>query len=262
MSGKAAQSTAATTPGGTPGAAASPTGGIGAAAGPWGMAAEAGLGIGMSLFQASEQAAAARNMQARQDRAIEEAKRQAGANFLQNVSAPVAAYQAGMRQATAQQKQALEGAAEGDVRNAQGITARANEQATDTTFEEQDKMARDLYNLDIAKAQEQKESANALAGIAANEASGAGLAKQQAEMAKVGAYTNAAEAGLRIGAGLDQMQALYPTQKAAPNMTVSGGMQPFTSQSMDSIDNRYNENYQSSAQNLFPGLTGFLKKGI
>lgn len=218
MSGKAAQSTAATTPGGTPGAAASPTGGIGAAAGPWGMAAEAGLGIGMSLFQASEQAAIARNMQERQNKAMEEAKRLAGANYLQNVSVPTEAYQAGMREATAQQMQALQAGTEGDVRNLQGIVGRANEQAIDATFQEQDKMAKDLYNLNIAQAQEQKNSANALAGIGLQEAQGAGLAKQQAEAAKFGAYTNVAKAGLRIGAGLDQMQAFYPTQKAAQSV--------------------------------------------
>lgn len=257
MSKSAGAQTAATTPGGVPGAGASPTGGIGAAAGPWGMAAEAGLGIGMSLFQASEQAAIARNMQAKQDKAIEEAKRLAGANYLQNVSAPVEAYQAGMRQATAQQMQGLQAASEGDVRNAQAIAARTNEQATDATFEEQDKMAKDLYNLNVAKAQEQKDSANALAGIGLQEAQGAGLAKQQAEAAKIGAYTNAAEAGLRIGAGLDQMQALYPTQKAAQSVA------PYSAANDPLLNSIKNNAPAFGPQNdMFPGLTGFQKRGI
>lgn len=257
MSKSAGAQTAATTPGGTPGAAASPTGGIGAAAGPWGMAAEAGLGIGMSLFQASEQAAIARNMQSRQDKAIEDAKRLAGANYLQNVSVPVEAYQAGMREATSQQKQGLETAAEGDTRNAQAIAARTNEQAIDTTFEEQDKMAKDIYNLNVAKATEQKDSSNALAGIAVGEAEGAGLAKQQAEMAKVGAYTNAAEAGLRIASGFDQMKALYPTQKATQSVA------PY-SEANDPLLNSIKNNAPAfGPQNdMFPGLTAFRKRGI
>jgi len=209
MSTPAAVSTA-----GTPGASTlAPAGGIGAAAGPWGMAAEAGLGIGMSLLQASEQASAARNYQEQQNRAIAEAKRQAGANFMQNISAPTEAYQAAMRQGTAQQMQALQAGVEGDTRNLQGIVGRTNEAATDFDFDQRDKMAKDLYDLHMAQAQEQKASANALAGIGLSEAEGAGLAKQQSEKARVAAQTNAAEAGLMIGAGLDNMRALYPKKK-------------------------------------------------
>jgi hypothetical protein len=266
MSTPAAVSTAATTPSGTPGASTlAPAGGIGAAAGPWGMAAEAGLGIGMSLLQASEQASAARNYQEQQNRAIAEAKRQAGANFMQNISAPTEAYQAAMREGTAQQMQALQAGTEGDVRNLQGIVGRTNEAATDFDFGQRDKMAKDLYDLHMAQAQEQKQSANELAGIGLQEAQGAGLAKQQAEKARVAAQTNAAEAGLRIGAGLDQMQALYKRQNT-PNITVAGDVTPYTSKNMDSINNRNNNNYQTSAfnidQNFLPGLVGFNSRPI
>lgn len=231
MSTQAATSTAATTPTGT----ASPTGGIGAAAGPWGMGAEALLGIGGGLLQASQQAAAARNFQGQKEMAIHQAKELAGANFMQNISAPVEAYQAAMRQGTAQQMQALQAGTEGDVRNLQGIVGRTNEAATDFDFGQRDKMAQDLYKLHLAQAQERKDSANALAGIDLKEAQGAALAQQQAELAKNQAYTNAAAAGLRIGAGLDKMQALYGKQDTNP-------MLPAYSTSTDPLLNTINKN--------------------
>lgn len=209
MSTPAATSTAATTPSGTPGVTPSPTGGLGAAAGPWGMAAELGLGLGMSLYQAKEQSAAQRNFQAQQDRAAEEAKRQAGANFMQDVGVPLTGELAGMRANTAAYKQALEAGAEGDVRNLQGLVGRVNESVVDANAQQANRIDDRLYNLHMAQAAEQKASANALAGISLSEAEGAALAKQQAEKAKVAAYTNAAQSGLRIATGLDQMRSLY-----------------------------------------------------
>lgn len=208
MSTQAAQSTAATTPN-TPSTGLA---GIGAAAGPWGMAAELGLGVGASLLQASQQAAAARNFEGQKNMAIRQAKELAGANFMKNVSVPVEAYEAAMRQGTAQQMQALQAGTEGDVRNLQGIAGRTNEAATDFDFGQRDKMAQDLYKLHVAQAQEQKESANALAGIGLKEAQGAALAQQQAELAKQQSYGNAALSGLRLVTGLDKMRALYPNQ--------------------------------------------------
>jgi len=237
MSGTTAVNTAATKPSGTPGAGTlSPTGGAGAAAGPWGMAAEAGLGIGMSLYQASEQAAAARNFAGQQAKAIEEAKRQAGANFMKNVGVPLTGELEGMKANTAAYKQALEAGTEGDVRNLQGLVGRVNESNVDANAQQANRIDENLYKLHMAQAQEQKDSANALAGISLNEAEGAGLAKQQAEKAKIAAYTSAAQSGLRIGAGLDQMRALYPNQKNSnqvsglqtmgTNQTVSGTAMP------------------------------------
>lgn len=201
---------------------------------PWGAIAGTTIGLGASLFQASEQAAIARNMQERQNKAMEEAKRLAGANYLQNISAPTEAYQAGMREATAQQMQALQAGTEGDVRNLQGIVGRANEQAIDATFQEQDKMARDLYNLNLAQAQEQKNSANALASIGLQEASGFGLAKQQAEKARTGAYTSALQGAAGLGALWDKSRDLY--NKSGVD-TISGevgpvGLMPMTGASV------------------------------
>ena len=190
------------------------TGAAGAAASttPYGQIAGLGLGVGMSLYQASEQAGAARNFQAKQDQAIQEAKRQAGANFMQNISAPTEAYQAAMRQGTAQQMQALQAGTEGDVRNLQGIVGRTNEAATDFDFSQRDKMAKDLYDLHMAQAKEQKQSANSLAGIGLEEASGAGLAKQQAEKANALSNANALGGVEKLGLLWDNSKKAFPAQ--------------------------------------------------
>jgi hypothetical protein len=182
---------------------------------PYGQLAGIGLGIGSSLLQASQQSAAARNFQGQQQKAIEEAKRQAGANFMQNISAPTEAYQAAMREGTAQQMQALQAGTEGDVRNLQGIVGRTNEAATDFDFGQRDKMAQDLYQLHMDQAKEQKQSATNLAGIGLEEAKGAGLAKQQAEKAKALANANALGGVEKLGLLWDQSRKAFPTQPNA-----------------------------------------------
>jgi len=253
---------AATGAAGAAGAAASTT--------PYGQIAGLGLGIGMSLYQASEQAGAARNFQAKQDQAIAEAKRQAGANFMQNISAPTEAYQAAMREGTAQQMQALQAGTEGDVRNLQGIVGRTNEAATDFDFGQRDKMAKDLYDLHMAQAKEQKQSATNLAEIGLEEASGAGLAKQQAEKANALSNANASKGVEKLGLLWDNSKKAFPAQKTGEqgigDATISGGMAPYTSQNMDVIGNKNNGSYQSTAfnidQNLLPGLIGFNKRPI
>lgn len=231
----------------------------------WGTLIGAGVGAGMSLIQAGDQAAAARNFQAQQDKAAAEAKRLAGANFMKNVGVPVSGELEGMRANTASYKQALEAGAEGDVRNLQGIVGRVNESVVDANAQQANRIDEKLYKLHMDQAKEMKQSSNALAGISLEEAAGAGLAKQQAEKA-IAAYTNAAQAGLRkVGAGLDQMQALYKRQNT-PDITVAGDVTPYKSQYMDSIDNVNNNTYQTSGfnidQNLLPGLVGFNKRPI
>jgi len=189
---------------------------------PYGQLAGIGLGIGSSLLQASEQSAAARNFQGQQQQAIEEAKRQAGANFMQNISAPTEAYQAAMREGTAQQMQALQAGTEGDVRNLQGIVGRTNEAATDFDFGQRDKMAQDLYQLHMDQAKEQKQSAINLAEIGLGEATGAGLAKQQAEKAKALANVNALGGVEKLGLLWDNRKKAFPTQ---PNPNQVSGLQ-------------------------------------
>ena len=170
-----------------------------------------------------------------------------------------------MRANTAGYKQAIQAAQEGDVRDLPGIVGRADESMVGANADQSIRMDDKLYALHMAQAKEMKDSANALGGISLSEAEGAGLAKQQAEKARVAAQTNAAEAGLRIGAGLDQMQALYKRQNT-PNITVAGDVTPYTSNNMDSINNRNNNNYQTSAfnidQNFLPGLVGFNSRPI
>lgn len=223
MSGQAATSTggdSSADSAGNIGAAAASGAAMGSIAGPWGMAAGAVIGVGGSLIQAGEQAAAVRSFQAQQDKAAAEAKRQAGANFMKNVGVPVSGELEGMRANTAAYKQALEAGAEGDYRILPGIVGRINESNVGANAQQSVRMDDKLYALHMAQAKEMKQSSNALAGISLEEAEGAGLAKQQAEKAKIAAYTNAAQAGLRIGAGLDQMQDLYKRQNTPSTQSV------------------------------------------
>lgn len=217
MSGKASESTSGS--GGTGSAVA--TGAMsGAAMGTsvvpgWGTAIGAVVGAGASLFQASEQAKAQREFQEKQDKAMEEAKRLAGANFLKNVGVPFAGELAGMKANTAGYKQALEAAVEGDWRNLPGVVGRIDESMVDANAQQAVRVDDKIYKLKVAQAQEQKDSSNALAGIALGEASGFGLAKQQAEKAKIAAYTSAAQGAAQLGQLWDASRALYPQDEEA-----------------------------------------------
>ena len=239
MSAQASGATSGPVAGATQGAAQGAAAGTAILPG-WGTGIGAAIGLTGGLLQASQQASAARNFQQQQDRAVEEAKRQAGANFMQNISAPTEAYQAAMQQGTAQQMQALQAGAEGDVRNLQGIVGRTNEAATDFDFEQRDKMARDLYQLHLAQAQEQKGSANALAGIDLNEAQGYGMAKQQAQKAQQQAMMGVLGTVAGIGEGIDKRQALYKRQ---PTQSTQPAYNPATDPILNNI-NKYGNNQQ------------------
>lgn len=179
----------------------------------WGTAIGAVVGAGAGLLQASEQAGAARKFQIEQDRAKAEAERQAGANFLRNVGVPLSGELAGMRANTAGYKQAIEAAVEGDWRNLPGVVGRADASMVDANAEQAVRIDEKLYRQHVAEAQEQKDSAKMLALLAAKEAEGAGLAKQQAAKAKVAAYTSALQGVSQLGQMWDANRSLYPKQK-------------------------------------------------
>jgi hypothetical protein len=220
---------------------------IGAAAGtatPWGAIAGTAIGLGSSLLQASQQSAEARYQQNLQNKAIEDAKRLAGANFMENIGVPLQGQMEAMRQNTAAYKQALEAGAEGDVRNLQGLVGRVNESVVDANAKQANEIDNRLYNLSVAQAQEQKGSANALAGVALNEAEGAGLAKQQAQKAQVGAYTNALQGVAGLGALYDKSRALYPNQGTITPQNVNANTQ-------QPVNNVVQPVYNTGSNNLF-----------
>jgi hypothetical protein len=183
----------------------------------WGTAIGAVVGAGAGLLQASQQAGAARKFQIEQDRAKAEAERQAGANFLKNVGVPLSGELAGMRANTAGYKQAIEAAVEGDWRNLPGVVGRADASMVDANAEQAIRIDEKLYRQHVAEAKEQKDSSNMLALLASKEAEGAGLAKQQAEKAKVAAYTSALQGVSKLGQMWDANRDLYPTQKMQAN---------------------------------------------
>lgn len=176
-----------------------------------GAAAAATQAVGgvMSLVQADKQAAAKQEADKAAAAAAEEAKRQLSQNFFQGLQLPMDAYDRSMREATAQQMQALSAMQESDPRALAGGVGRLQMAGNDYLAKEREALANRLFDLDKLKATASKEVADNLGEFEMKRAIGA----QMASMAANEANVNAMNAGLGqfANAAVSLEKALTPT---------------------------------------------------
>lgn len=146
----------------------------------------------MSLVQADKQAAAKQEADKAAAAAAEEAKRQLSQNFFQGLQLPMDTYDRAMREATAQQMQALSALQETDPRALAGGVGRLQLAGNDYLAKEREALANRLFELDKLKAGASADIAQNLGEFEMQRAKGA----QMASMAANEANVNAMNAGL------------------------------------------------------------------
>lgn len=168
----------------------------------WGTAIGAVAGGTMSLIEASKQAAAKNAADRAAQEAVARAEQEQETNFLGALQVPTEAYNQALRENTAQQMQALGALQEAGPRELAGgvgrVNAVANNQANDVT----NQLADRLYNLNLAQANEQGQTADAMAKISLERAMGAQKAAMAAQLAQTQALSSGAQSfGSGISAG-------------------------------------------------------------
>jgi hypothetical protein len=188
----------------------------------WGTAIGAAAGGTMSLIEAGKQGAAKREAERAGEQAVARAKQEQEINFLGAVQVPVEAYNQALRETTANQMQALSALTEAGPRELVGgvgkINAVANQQANDVT----NQLADRLYNLNIAQANEQGQTADAMAKLYLGQAEGAQKAAMAANMAQTGLKQGALNAFGTAGAGIfNALSPVYGKEGQDVNSQVS-----------------------------------------
>lgn len=165
----------------------------------------------MSLVQADKQAAAKQEADKAAAAAAEEAKRQLSQNFFQGLQLPMDTYDRAMREATAQQMQALSALQETDPRALAGGVGRLQLAGNDYLAKEREALANRLFELDKLKAGASADIALNLGEFEMQRAKGA----QMASMAANEANVNAMNAGLGqfANAAVGLERALNPTYR-------------------------------------------------
>ncbi len=180
----------------------------------WGTAIGAVAGGTMSLIEAGKQAAAKNAADRAAQEAAAKAEQLQETNFLGAVQVPTQAYQQGLKQATANQMQAISALQEAGSRELAGglgrVDAVGNDQINDVTNQFADR----LYNLDVAQANEAGQTNDAMAKISLERAMGAQKASMAAQLAKIQALSSGAKSfGSGIAAGENLLTPIYPQVK-------------------------------------------------
>lgn len=169
----------------------------------------AAAGSAASFAQAGKQAKLARQAKADAQRYVEEAKRQASINYMDELALAKEPYEIQQRALQQQGADIMQQAAEGETRGVGAAASRIMAAQIQAQEQQRAQMAADIQTLEMTKKQEDSRIAGTLAGISLEEASGAQMAARDAERARVAAIqagvqglTDMAQAGLEAAAPL------------------------------------------------------------
>ena len=168
-------------------------------------------GSAASFAQAGKQARLAREAKAAAQKYVEEAKRQASVNYMDELALAKEPYEIQQRALQQQGADIMQQAAEGETRGVGAAASRIMAAQIQAQEQQRAQMAADIQTLEMTKKQEDSRIAGTLAGISLEEASGAQMAARDAERARVAAN----QAGIQgltsmAQAGLEAAVPLYP----------------------------------------------------
>lgn len=134
---------------------------------------------------------------------ISDARDRFSQNAFDELQVPLEAYRQGMREVTAQQNQAVDALQESGARGILGGIGSVQASANKFTQNQQNEMAKDIYQNELLQAQQENRNIQNLAGLDVAEARGAqaaaGAASFKADRAREGVYSGLASG---VGAGL------------------------------------------------------------
>lgn len=170
----------------------------------------AAAGTAGSFAQAGKQARLAREAKAAAQKYVEEAKRQASVNYMDELALAKEPYDIQQRALQQQGADIMQQAAEGETRGVGATASRIMAAQLQAQEQQRAQMAADIQALEMTKRQEDARIAQTLAGISLGEATGAQMAARDAERARTAAIQSGIE-GLSSMAmiGLEASNPLY-----------------------------------------------------
>lgn len=190
----------------------------------------AAAGTAGSFAQAGKQARLAREAKAAAQKYVEEAKRQASVNYMDELALAKEPYDIQQRALQQQGADIMQQAAEGETRGVGATASRIMAAQLQAQEQQRAQMAADIQALEMTKRQEDASIARTLAGLSLGEATGAQMAARDAERARTAAIQSGIE-GLSSMAmiGLEASNRLYSDQGPIGGKVAEGvgGLQTF-----------------------------------
>lgn len=234
----------------------------------------AAAGTAGSFAQASKQSKLAKQAKADAQKYVEEAKRQASINYMDELALAKEPYDIQQRALQQQGADIMQQAAEGETRGVGAAASRIMAAQTQAQEQQRAQMAADIQALEMTKRQEDARIAQSLAGISLGEATGAQMAARDAERARTAAIQSGIE-GLSSMAmiGLEASSPLYSDSGQGKKGPIGGkvaqgdaGQQTFRpgytpGGRMDRRDYRRQARANMMNDNLSTRLSGVLMPG-
>lgn len=198
-------------------------------------AAVGAAGSAASFAQAGKQARLAREAKAAAQKYVEEAKRLASVNYMDELALAKEPYEIQQRALQQQGADIMQQAAEGETRGVGAAASRIMAAQLQAQEQQRAQMAADIQALELTKRKEDAQIAQTLAGISLGEATGAQMAARDAERARAAAIQAGVQGLVSTAqAGLDAA-ALYPKPGGKKNK--DGGVSPDPSLPRDLVQN-------------------------
>jgi len=176
-------------------------------------AAVGAAGSAASFAQAGKQAKLAKQAKAAAQKYVEEAKRLAGVNYMDELALAKEPYNIQQRALQQQGADIMQQAAEGETRGVGATASRIMAAQLQAQEQQRAQMAADIQALEMTKRQEDARIAQTLAAISLGEATGAQTAARDAERARVAAIQSGMEGLSSIAmTGLEASSPLYSDQ--------------------------------------------------
>jgi hypothetical protein len=177
-------------------------------------AAVGAAGTAGSFAQAGKQARLAREAKAAAQKYVEEAKRLASVNYMDELALAKEPYDIQQRALQQQGADIMQQAAEGETRGVGAAASRIMAAQLQAQEQQRAQMAADIQALEMTKRQEDARIAQTLAGLSLGEATGAQMAARDAERARTAAIQSGIEglSGIAM-TGLDAASPLYQGKK-------------------------------------------------
>jgi len=150
-------------------------------------AASSLAGGGLSFGQAAKQRKAQEKAQIESERLMQQARDRMQTRFYEQLQVPMEAYERQFRETTAQQKQALQALQESDPRTLAAGIGKLGAVASSENERIKEAMARDLFNLQKLKAEEQRAINEEMVGMDVAQAADQNIREREAAYARASA---------------------------------------------------------------------------
>jgi hypothetical protein len=219
------------------------------------IAAATGLaGMGIGLGQAGKQRRAASQAKADSERLMQQARNRMMADNFENIKLPTESYDRAFRENTAQQRQAIDSLQSADARSLAAGIGKVSAAGTAANEEQRLVMGRDLYDLELKKAQNAEAIKNELVGMDVGQAR---------DLTTMSADSREAAAASTMGAIQSGVAGVSALASSLPDYMKSGADRKagtFAESGVFKNDNKARgKDYDV---NLKPGETGYLPPTI